>query len=233
MIIVRNEKLVTRNNRIGKYSGIISIVILAVGMYISFQYQEQMTYSLLALIVGFSLSQVGIYYANRFGRSPRPDEELDAALKGLDDQYALYHYQSPVSHLLVGPAGLWMLLSYPQKGKISYNKKRGHWKKVGGNFYMRFFAQDSIGSPENEISSGIKRIRKALGKIPDLELPEIQAALVFSDEKSVVEADNAPYPTLHARQLKKLIRKEAKGENSLSTKVRKTIQDHLGLESIL
>ncbi len=233
MIIVRNEKLVTRNNRIGKYSGIISIVILAVGMYISFQYQEQMAYSLLALIVGFTLSQVGIYYAHRFGRSPRPDEELDAALKGLDDQYALYHYQSPVSHLLVGPAGLWMLLPYPQKGKISYNKKRGRWKKIGGNFYMRFFAQDSIGSPEKEISSGIKRIRKALGKIHDLGLPEIQAALVFSDEKAVVEADNAPYPTLHARQLKKLIRKEAKGENSLTPTVRKTIQDHLGLESIL
>ena len=233
MIIVRNEKLVTRNNRIGKYSGIISIVILAVGMYISFQYQEQMAYSLLALVVGFTLSQVGIYYANRFGRSPRPDEELDTALKGLDDQYALYHYQSPVSHLLVGPAGLWMLLPYPQKGKISYNEKRGRWKKIGGNFYMRFFAQDSIGSPEKEISSGIKRIHKALGKIPGLEFPEIQAALVFSDEKAVVEANNAPYPTLHARQLKKLIRKEAKGEYTLTTTVRKTIQDHLGLESIL
>ena len=233
MIIVRNEKLVTRNNRIGKYSGIISIVILAVGMYISFRYQEQMTYSLIALIVGFTLSQIGIFYANRFGRSPRPDEELDAALKGLDDQYALYHYQSPVSHLLVGPAGLWMLLPFPQKGKILYNDKRGRWKKIGGNFYLRFFAQDSIGSPEKEISSGIRRIHKTLIKIPGLEFPEIQAALVFSDEKAVVEADNAPYPTLHARQLKKLIRKEAKGEYSLTNTARKTIQDHLGLESIL
>ena len=232
MIIVRNEKLVIRNNRIGKYSGILSIVILAAGMYISFRYQEQITYSLLALIVGFTLSQIGIFYANRFGRSPRPDEALDAALKGLDDQYALYHYQSPVSHLLVGPAGLWMLLPFPQKGKIIYNEKRGQWKKIGGNLYLRFFAQDSIGSPEKEISSGFKRIQKALGKIPDLEIPEIQAALVFSDENAVVEADNAPYPTLHSRQLKKLIRKEAKSEYSLTTATRKTIQDYLGLESI-
>ncbi len=233
MIIVRNEKLVTRNNRIGKYSGILSIVILAAGMYISFRYQKRITYSLFALVVGFTLSQVGIYYANRFGRSPRPDEELDAALKGLDDQYALYHYQSPVSHLLVGPAGLWMLLPYPQKGKIIYSEEKGRWKKIGGNLYLRFFAQDSIGSPEKEISSGVKRIHKALGKIPNLELPEIQAALVFSDVKAVVEANNAPYPTLHARQLKKLIRKKAKGEDSLTTTVRKTIQDYLGLESIL
>ncbi len=231
MIIVRNEKLVTRNNRIGKYSGILSIVILAGGMYLSFQYQEKITYSLLALIVGFTLSQIGIFYANRFGRSPRPDEELDAALKGLDDQYVLYHYQSPVSHLLVGPAGLWMMLPYTQKGKIIFQEKRGRWKKIGGNFYTRFFAQDSIGSPEKEISDGIKRIQKSFGRIPELVLPGIQAALIFTDEKAVVEADNAPFPTLHARQLKKLIRKEAKGEYSLSTTTRKTIQDYLGLES--
>ena len=232
MIIVRNEKLVIRNNRIGKYSGILSIVILAAGMYLSFQYQEQITYSFIALIIGFMLSQIGIYYSNRVGRSPRPDEELDSALKGLDDQYALYHYQSPVSHLLVGPAGIWMLLLYPQKGKIIYNEKRGRWKKMGGNIYLRFFAQDSIGSPDKEISSGINRLKKTFTKISELDMVDIQAAMVFSDEKAVVEAENAPYPTLHARQLKKLIRKEAKGEYSLSTTNRKTIQDYLGLESI-
>jgi len=233
MIIVRNEKLVTRNNRIGKYSGILSIVILAAGIYISFRYQDQYTYSLIALVVGFTISQIGISYANRFGRSPRPDETLDAALKGLDDQYALYHYQSPVSHLLVGPAGVWLLLPFTQKGKITYNDKRGKWKKAGGNIYLRFFAQDTLGSPDIDISSGLKRLNKVFQKIPELEIPAIQAALVFSDEGAVVEAENAPYPTLHARQLKKLIRREAKGDYSLSTSTRKTIQDYLGLESIL
>jgi hypothetical protein len=232
MIIVRNEKLVKRNSLIGRYGGILSIVVLAAGMYISFRYQDLITYSLLALIVGFTLSQISIFYANRFGRSPRPDQELDAALKGLDDQYALYHYQSPVSHLLVGPAGIWMLLPFTQKGKIIYQENKGRWKKIGGNFYLKFFAQDDIGNPEQEISSGNKRIKKTLEKIPGLEMPEIQVALVFSDEGAIVEADNAPYPTLHARQLKKLIRKEAKGEFSLSTSAWKTIQDYLGLESI-
>ncbi len=232
MIIVRNEKLVTRNKKLGKYSGILSIAILAAGMYVSFRYQEQVYLSLLALLVGFTLSQIGIYYANRFGRSPRPDEELDAALKGLDDEYALYHYQSPVSHLLVGPAGIWMLLPFTQKGKISYDQKRRRWKQAKGNLYMRFFAQDSIGNPEQELSAGLKRLKRELIKIPDLDLPEIQAALVFSNEAAEVEAENAPYPTLHARQLKKLIRREIKGDYSISPATRKTIQDYLGLESI-
>jgi len=233
MIIVRNERLVKRNNRIGKYSGILSILILAAGMYFSFRYQDQISYSVIALVIGFTLSQVGIFYANRFGRSPRPDEELDAALKGLDDQYALYHYQSPVSHLLVGPAGIWILFPFPQKGKIVYDSKRGRWKKIGGNFYMNFFAQDSLGSPESEIAASLKRLKKSLEKIPEFSMPKIQTALVFSNEKAVVEADNAPVPTLHARQLKKLIRKESKGESALSTQALKTVQDYYGLKSIV
>ena len=73
---------------------------------------------------------------------------------------------------------------------------------------------------------------KDLGKIPELEIPNIKSALVFSDENAVIEAENAPVPTLHARQLKKLIRKEAKGVEALSTTTMKTIQDYFGLESI-
>jgi hypothetical protein len=231
MIIVRNEKLITRNTRIGQYSSILAILILAGGMYLSFRDQEQIIYSLIALIAGFTLSQIGIFYTNRFGKTPRPDQELDAALKGLDDQYTLYHYQSPVSHLLIGPAGIWILMPFTQKGKIIYNERRGNWKKLGGNFYLRFFAQDGLGKPEGELLSCVKRIKKVLTKIPELEIPEIQAALIFVNENAEVEADNAPYPTIHARQLKKFIRKEAKGDRSLSTITRKTIQDYFGLES--
>ncbi|NOQ40311.1 MAG: hypothetical protein GQ562_08325 [Anaerolineales bacterium] len=228
MIIVRNEKLIKRNTQIGKYSGIIAIVILGGGMYLSFQYQDLVIYSMVALILGFVLSQVGIFYTNRFGRSPRPDQKLDNALKGLDDQYALYHYQSPVDHLLVGPAGIWILFPHLIKGKIIFDDKKGRWKKIGGNFYLKFFAQDSIGNPDQDIDSAIKRLQKGLGDIPDFELPVIKSALVFTNELAEVDAENAPYPTLHARQLKKVIRKEAKGDTPLPIPVLKTVQDFLG-----
>ena len=229
MIIVRNEKLIKRNTQIGKYSGIIAIAILGGGMYLSFQYQDQVIYSMVALILGFILSQVGIFYTNRFGRSPRPDQELDNALKGLDDQYVLYHYQSPVDHLLIGPAGIWILFPHLIKGKIIFDDKKGRWKKIGGNFYLKFFAQDSIGNPDQDIDSAIKRLQKGLGNIPDFELPVIKSALVFTNELAEVDAENAPYPTLHARQLKKVIRKEAKGDTPLPIPALNTVQDFLGI----
>lgn len=231
MIIVRNERLIRRNKKIGNISGLLSIIILGLGMYASFRFQERIGYSLVALVLGFSLSQVGIFYTNRFVKSPRPDEELDAALKGLDDEYILYHYQSPVNHLLVGPAGIWVLYPFPQKGTITYDEKKGRWKKSGGNIYLRFFAQDGIGRPDREINFSQDRMQKELEKIPELELPEVKSALVFSNENAEIEAENAPVPTLHARQLKKFLRKEAKEETSLPAFTVKTVQDYFGLES--
>jgi hypothetical protein len=199
------------------------------GIYLIFRFQDQFLYSLIAFFAGIALSQIGILYTNQFGRSPRPDQQIDKALKGLDDRYTIYHYQSPVSHLLVGPAGVWILFPYFQKGKISYNENKGRWKRIGGNFYMKLFGQDNIGNPAQEINISRKRLKKDLIKIPEFELPEIKSALIFTHPNTEVEAGNAPIPTLHALQLKKFIRKEAKGDNTLSSQNIKTIQDYYGL----
>jgi hypothetical protein len=43
-------------------------------------------------------------------------------------------------------------------------------------------------------------------------LPEVQAALIFTSERSELQADNAPYPTLSLKKLKEFIRKTAKNK---------------------
>ena len=124
-----------------------------------------------------------------------------------------------------------MLLPFPNKGKVIYNDSKKRWEKLGGNLYMRFFAQDNIGRPDKEIEKSMRSLRKELERVPELEVPEIKAALVFTEENAEVEANDAPYPTIHALQLKKLIRKEAKGSESLPIPTVKTLQDHFGLDS--
>ena len=229
MIIVRNERVIKINTQIGRYAGIIAILILAGGMYISFKYPDQFIYSMIALLAGIILSQLGIFYSNRFGREPRLDQQIDNSLKGLDDNFALYHYTTAVSHLLVGPAGVWIIFPYHQKGVISYDENRGRWKRKGGNFYMNLFGQESIGNPAREIRSEAKRLESDLSKIPDFDIPEIKTAMIFTHPEVVINADKAPSPTLHSGQFKKLIRKEAKGDKSLPTHIVKTIQDYYGL----
>lgn len=205
-----NERLIKRNRIIGQVLTISSLVILALSLYLSFQASSQfISYSFLGLILGFILSQVGIFYSNRWGRRPRPDEVIDNSLKGLDDKYSLYHYVTPVSHLLVGPAGIWILLPYTQGGRITFEKNR--WRQKGGNIYLKLFAQEGLGRPDLEVTSSISDLKRFLDKnLTDVEYPPINTMLVFTNEKASIEVTEAPNPTLPAKKIKEYFRKTAK-----------------------
>jgi len=229
MKIIRNEKLIKRNATLGKVISIVSLAILGGGMFITFRQPEQVGLSLSALMVGFILSQIGIYYTNRWGRSPRPDEQIDAALKGFGKQYNLYHYTTRTSHVLVGPAGVWVLIPKHQRGTITYNKKR--WRKRGGGIlsaYMTVFAQEGLGRPELEIASEADALLRQLKKrLPeDYESPPIEAALVFTHPDVNIQANEAPNPTLYAKKLKDYLRKVSK-EKPISAVDVQTIKDAL------
>jgi hypothetical protein len=213
MKIVKNEKLIKRNATIGRYTSFAALGVLAIGMYISIKRQDLFIYSVACLILGFAMTQIGMHFANRWGRSPRPDEQLDTALKGLPGDTALYHYTTPVSHLLVGPAGLWILKTYHQKGKLTYTKNR--WRLSGGGFmqaYMSVFGQESLGRPDADAANDVETLKKYLAKheIAEDEIPDIQAALVFTSDEAEVDAADAPLPAMKAKQLKDFMRQKTK-----------------------
>jgi len=225
MKIVKNEKKIKRNATIGSIVTIVSLATLGLGMYITFSKPELIYLSIIALVIGFILSQIGIYYTTRWGRKPRPDELLDQSLKGLNQRYILYHYHTPAAHLLIGPAGIWTLTPKHQRGTITYEKKR--WKQKGGGLlqgYLRLFAQEGIGRPDLEIESDIDQLSKFLKKrLPDIEIDPINAALVFFHPDVVLQVEDAPTPTLFSKKLKDFIRKKAK-EAPLSPEIYEGIQ---------
>jgi hypothetical protein len=209
---IKNETLIKRNAKIGSWASLAALAVLGGGMYLSFTQPELFIYSLMALLLGFTLTQVGMYMGNKFGRSPRPDEKLDAGLKGLQNEYVMYHYTTPVSHLLVGPAGVWVVMPYHQRGQVTFRKNR--WQMKGGGFlqgYMRIFGQEGLGRPDIEIDNEIKSLRKHLLKhMEESELPEINALMVFTNEDVEVEAEDSPVPALKLKQLKDFMRQRAK-----------------------
>lgn len=232
MKVLSNEKVIKRNTQIGKYASIAALLILAGGMVVSFTMQEQAFIAFGALMVGFILSQFGIYFGNRFGRRPRTDERITAALKGLTKDYTLYHYLAPVNHLLVGPAGIWVLEPYHQRGTITYEKNR--WRQKGGGLmlgYLKLFAQEGLGRPDLEVQADLDSMRDALKKSLGEGLPPLNAALLFYDPRADIQADEAPHPTLKIDQLKDFLRKYAK-ENPLSPEQVKRITDLLPKESV-
>lgn len=214
MKIIKNEKRIKRNAQIGSWTSLAAIAVLGLGMYISFARTELIVYSLTALIIGFTLTQVGMYMGNKYGRSPRPDEKLDAGLKGLPNEFVMYHYTAPVSHLLVGPAGVWVILPYHQRGQITFRKNR--WRISGGGFmqgYMRIFGQEGLGRPDYEVEGEVNALRKYLQKqLDESEIPAINAVMVFTSDGVEIDAEDPPVPALKLKQFKEFIRQKGKGK---------------------
>jgi len=215
MKVVTNTKLIKRNAKIGQYTSIGALVILGIGLYISFKMPDKFAYSLGALLLGFFMSQIGMYYGNRWGRSPRPDELIDKGLKGLGREYTIYHYVTAAPHLLVGPAGVWTLMPYYQSGIIVYEKKR--WKSRGGGFlqsYLRLFGQENLGRPEIESETGIESIKRYLTRIlPEgSEVPPIKSLLLFTSPKVELKVEDPPLPTITPKDLKDFMREKSKEE---------------------
>jgi hypothetical protein len=224
MKIIRNDKIIARNAKIGQYVtyAVLGLVIVIIYLAItgpSRNASPNETYLLFMLvIIAFILTQASTYLGTRYNRSPRPDEALDAALKGIPGDYSIYHYAMPASHVLVGPAGIWVLLPYFQKGRITYQKNR--WKLNGGGFvqgYLRIFGQEGIGRPDLEAESEAALMDKFFKKnLAEGEMtPPIHSVLVFLDPAIEIEAEGAPLPALTGKKLKDHIRKFAK-ENPFS-----------------
>lgn len=212
MKIIKNEKLIQRNGKIGSWVSLAALIVLGLGMYISFTRTELFVVSLASLLIGFTLTQVGMFMGNKYGRSPRPDEKLDAGLKGLPNEFTIYHYNTPASHVLAGPAGIWVLKPYHQRGQVSYKKNR--WRMSGGGFlqsYMRLFGQENLGRPDIEIEGEIHSLKKYLLKqMDEPEIPDIKGLMVFASDQVEIDGEDSPIPALKIKQLKDFMRQKAK-----------------------
>ncbi len=213
MNIYTNEGLVRKNARIAQLAMGGGLAILFGGMILTFMSSQYFYLSMGALILGFILSQVGIYFSNRFGKRPRPYEILNRALKGLDNKYSIYHYLSPTSHLLLGPAGIYVLIPHSQSGRISFSG--GRYRQKGGSLYLKIFAQESLGRPEIEVSAETDKIKKFIETSLEADhTPPVRGILVFTHPNvELIEPEDEsdiPAAMVTADKLKDLIRKSAK-----------------------
>jgi hypothetical protein len=220
MRIITHPKKIERYHKIGLYTSLGSLVLLfgAVGLTLTMN-PALTSYSFLAMLGGLILSQIGVYFANRWGKPPRIDERITQGLKGLDDRYTLYHYTTPVPHLLTGPAGVWVLVPQYQGGVITYEKDR--YRQQGVNFFSKIVGQEGIGRPEMEAKAFLQDLTKHLKKVlADDDLPSIQPVIVFTSAKASVQTQEAPVPSMHVEKLKDFIRRKAKEQPANMERVR-------------
>jgi hypothetical protein len=243
MKIVINTKKIERNRKIGSYTLLAGMLVLFGGLFISVSQiasgfqdpasppanaETMLNYATLAMFVGVLLTEVAIYFNNRWGRKPTIEEKVSLGLKGLDDRYTLYHHRSPVPSLLVGPAGIWVLVTLYQKGLITF--ERGRFQQSGVNWFTKIFYQEGIGRPELLAESQADDVLKFIQKnLPDgANLPAVMSALVFTAPNVTVQVneDESTIPALHVDKLKDFIRRKTK-EQPVTMALVKSVTDAL------
>ena len=209
-----NEKLINRNKKISMALFIFSLAVLIGGAVLAWPAgtdgdMSRTMYSWVALVIGFILTRLSMYFMTRFGQSPRPDEILDTQAFGkLRSDYTYFVYSTPVPMLLLGPCRLWLPVLVTSGGTISYED--GKWKHKGLSVMKRFMGQQTLVDPEESVTLAIQDLNKQYDKqgYPLEDRPEIQPIVVLLLPETYVEnIKDAPYPVVKLEDLKRYIRK--------------------------
>ena len=226
---ITNEPLIKRNIILSKALSAAGLLVLISGLVVSFVRPDLSILPFYTLVTGFLLSNVGMYMNNRYTREPRPDLAISKALKGLDDRYRIYHYRLPATHTLIGPQGVYAIVTKFQGGKIWWDHKRKRLAHQGTSLFRRIFAQESLGNPIAEAGSEAQRLAKYLGRHFGDEAPPVFPLIVFTNPKiEIGELKNIPVPVLKAKRLNPYLRKLGKGDG-LSDKQLVELEKQLNL----
>jgi hypothetical protein len=210
MKVVTDEKLIASRAKLGKRASLIGLLILLVGFIISFQ-QDLFLVSLGCLVIGFTVSNIGVYNANQWVKEPRADQVLTRGLKGFSNKFTLFNYTGPVPHGIVGPPGVVVFLVKSQEGQITVNGSR--WKQA---FSLRrlfaFFGSESLGNPTRDLKATVQAANKFIAKaLPGAEVP-VHAAVVFSSPKAELNVRDPEVPVLAEKDLKDFLKGLTKEE---------------------
>ena len=209
MKTVTNEAKIARNAKIGTWSSFGGMAVLGLGLYISFKLPQYIILSFISLAAGILLSNVGLYNANRWVKSPRSDEVLAKTLKGFDRRYYLYNYMLPVDHLLVAPSGLFVIIARNHDGAIYY--ANGRWRQKFNILRIFGFLGEGVGNPVRDAEKSVGKIRKFIEKnLPELGQIPIRPVVVFTSEKAELYIQDPPLPVLVPKGLKDFLRKASK-----------------------
>ncbi|KUK96657.1 MAG: hypothetical protein XE06_0466 [Anaerolineaceae bacterium 46_22] len=214
---ITNDKLITRNKKIGNITSILGIAILIGGLILNINPDPTRTIlSLGALIVGFVIAQISTFFVTRFGRSPRFDEIIASNLSKLNNEYTFFVYTSPVPMLLTSPHGIWIPVPVSVGGEIYYD---GKWRQKGGNVMLKIFGQENLSKPEKDVAAREAQIRKFLEDNLGMDsIPPINNVLVSLHPKAIIgNVEDAPTPIVEVEALRRTIRKvDRKREEEIS-----------------
>lgn len=203
MVVLRDEQRVARLARLGQVLSLAGLGVLVVGLLFIFISDSELVflYQLIALTVGFVLSQIGLYYTHRYQRKPRPDLVLDrAAGKYARKDGRMYHFELPAEHVLLLQSAVIVFILKYQSGNISVDGDS--WRQTGLGL-RGWFGQERLGNPSAEADKATAKMQEFIAK----QAPEATSAPLFpiivftSDAIGSLETENSRIPAMYHKKL--------------------------------
>jgi hypothetical protein len=201
-----DRKKIGARAELSNLASIGGLLLLLASVLLPLFLPKAANFSFWLMVAGLGTAMLGIYFANRWVRKPRPEDGLDKALKGLADNYHLYHYPSlPCDHLLLSPNGVVILETVSLPGLFSY--KDGHWREamtIGRA--LRYIVEEHVGDPIKSAARTGRYLQERIRKIVagETEVP-VKPLVVFVHPGAFLEVENASVPVLRAEKLKKQV----------------------------
>lgn len=219
MIVLRDDKRISRLRKLGQYASLLGMGMLLGGLVLAFtssNLENVLLYQLLALTFGWLMAQLGMYLSHRYVRSPRADEVLDRELRKVARGGRLYHYLLPAPHVLLLPDGIIVFVPKYQTGNITVDGDK--WKQTGVGL-RKFFGQEGLSNPTREAESMIGAVANYLRKhAPSVEEVPIAPLIVFTTKGlRTLDLKRSRLPAMHFTKVKGYLRQKKRQSEPMPT----------------
>ena len=211
MQTVTNTKLVESRGTWGKRLAIVGFVMLFAAVFMPLK-DELLVFSWPVMIIGFVISNIGMFSYNKYGRPPLPHDLLDKALKGVDSRYRLYNYTTAVPHVLLTPFGVMVIVLRRMGGDIACQGEK--WQaKTSFLSKLRIFTEDQVGNPALDLRQDVNRLQTLLetklsSADGDKPVP-LSGFVFFSHPDAKLTLDQPTVPVLSDRNVKDYLRRQS------------------------
>lgn len=206
MRIIRNERRINLLSSVGQYATLAGLLVLLSGLVISFVRPTWLAPLAVSMALGFVLSVVGGYFADRYAGPLAHHRALAEVLKGLDYRHTLIQYRLPADHVLLEPGGCTCFVVKGQGGEVAYEGSR--WShNQRGKFFRQFVGQERLGEPHVQAEQEVARLERYLKtEMEDANRVPVRGVIVFVNEDVQVEAYQSPVPAFYRKNVKDWLR---------------------------
>lgn len=206
MRILIDQVKISRRRKLSNIASIGGLIMLLASAVLPLSRPGYTGYSTVLMIAGLAMAMIGIFFANRWVKKPRPEDQLDSALKSLSDFHRLYHYPNlPCDHILLTPWGVLVLETINLEGEFHYKDAR--WKeKIGLGRALRYIVEEHLGNPIKSALASEGYLRRQLNEetTDGREIP-VHSVVVFVHPAAVLEVENPETPVCKVDKLRRYV----------------------------